>query len=199
MERRTETAKSDEHRIMWRERGAEPRAYGDFRDFADVGGKREALVPDGARRATTDKETALVLIARRVEELQSLRRQKLVNKGYEPVKLKRYAADHLDEKAKAGKVTERWLQQSEHHLARASAFFGPKTYLHRIDKERVKKWIDHQGKTKNGWGGTLSDSTIHHHLSSLSNLYRRASSTHVPPGFNPVSEVMDKPAARSAT
>ena len=32
-------------RVYWRERGGERRAYGDFRDYRDVGGGREALPP----------------------------------------------------------------------------------------------------------------------------------------------------------
>ncbi len=32
-------------RIYWRDQGGVRRAYADFREYADVGGKREALVP----------------------------------------------------------------------------------------------------------------------------------------------------------
>ena len=30
--------------------------YGDFRDFADVGGKREAMIPTGRQNPTQDRE-----------------------------------------------------------------------------------------------------------------------------------------------
>jgi integrase len=43
-------------------------------------------------------------------------------------------------------------------------------------------------------GGTLGPATVRHHLNTLSNLYRRAQSElRVPPGFNPVAAMMDKP------
>lgn len=44
---------------------------------------------------------------------------------------------------------------------------------------------------------TLSPKTVREHLNSLSNLYRRAQGEAVvPPGFNPVMAVMDKPSAK---
>ncbi len=60
-------------RIYWRERGGERRAYGDFRDYAEVGGGREALIPPGAPTATTDPVIAEVLVGHRLTELQERR------------------------------------------------------------------------------------------------------------------------------
>lgn len=45
-------------RIYWRDQGGERRAYADFRDYADVGGGREALTPKREKRATTDPDVA---------------------------------------------------------------------------------------------------------------------------------------------
>ena len=50
-------ADQSKSRIYWRNR----KAYGDFRDFADVGGKREALKPVGMRVPTTDPDVAAKL------------------------------------------------------------------------------------------------------------------------------------------
>lgn len=61
-------------RIYWRERGGERRAYGDFRDYADIGGGREALIPVGRSQATTDAEEADVLLAERLKALDAKRR-----------------------------------------------------------------------------------------------------------------------------
>ena len=62
-------------KIYWRERGGGARrAYADLRDYADVGGGREALVPSGEKLATTDATTAQVLLARRLEQLDAARR-----------------------------------------------------------------------------------------------------------------------------
>jgi hypothetical protein len=40
-------------RVYWRDQGGARRAYGDFRDYRDVGGKLEPLVAQGEKRATT--------------------------------------------------------------------------------------------------------------------------------------------------
>ena len=53
-------------RIYWREPGGTTRAYADLRDYADVGGGREALVAEGEKLATADETTAQVLLARRL-------------------------------------------------------------------------------------------------------------------------------------
>src|SRR6266545_20138 len=60
--------------IYWRERGGTRRAYADLRDYADVGGGREALVAPGEKVATADETTAHVLLARRLEQLDATRR-----------------------------------------------------------------------------------------------------------------------------
>lgn len=54
--------RKDPSRIFWK-RG---RAYADFRDFADVGGGREALMVPDDRYATTDPDMASVLAGQRL-------------------------------------------------------------------------------------------------------------------------------------
>ena len=56
-------------RVFWRTRGGVRRAYGDFRDYVDVGGRQEALVPAGQKRATNDPDVAHALVAARLKEL----------------------------------------------------------------------------------------------------------------------------------
>ena len=48
--------------------------YGDFRKYADVGGKQEALIPKGATRATDDPDVAAQLYAGRLQQLDQARR-----------------------------------------------------------------------------------------------------------------------------
>ena len=62
-------------RVYWRFQGGERRAYGDFRD---LGGGREALIPPKAKRATTDPDIALELVAQRVRELEQRRRHGVI-------------------------------------------------------------------------------------------------------------------------
>jgi len=69
-------------RIYWRERGGTTRAYADLRDYADVGGGREALVAAEEKLATADETTAQVLLARRLEELDGIRRGCALPRGH---------------------------------------------------------------------------------------------------------------------
>jgi hypothetical protein len=62
---RSERKKS---RIYWRNQGGVQRAYGNFRD---VGGGREALIPEGETRATTDPVVADALVAKRLGNSRS--------------------------------------------------------------------------------------------------------------------------------
>jgi hypothetical protein len=96
-------------RIYWRQRGGARRAYADFRDFADVGGGREALVPKGGTVATTDPVLADALVGKRLEEFQERRRNKNILGRERQATLKDYAAHHLLQKARAGCVTDGWL------------------------------------------------------------------------------------------
>jgi integrase len=67
-----------------------------------------------------------------------------------------------------------------------------------ITVDDVQRWIAHL-ESLQGRDGSLASGTVRHHLSSLSNLYRRARSLGlVQAGFNPVSDLMpgEKPAAR---
>ena len=47
--------------------------YADFRNYAEVGGGQEALIPEGARGATEDQAQAALLFGRRLEYLQARR------------------------------------------------------------------------------------------------------------------------------
>src|SRR5688572_11334661 len=50
----------------------------------------------------------------------------------------------------------------------------------------------------NGRGGTTSDANVRHHLNALSGVLKRAASeAFVPPGFNPVAALVEKPAGKA--
>lgn len=57
-------------RIYTRTRGPSARYYADFRDFKDVGGGQEALIPRGSSRATTCPREAESLATARLAELE---------------------------------------------------------------------------------------------------------------------------------
>lgn len=183
-------------RIFWRrwKPGAEPRAYADFRDFADVGGGREALIAPGGSTATTDEVIAEKLVADRLEELQERRRNKVLLGVEKQAGLKEFGSYHLVEKKRSGRFTDQWLASVELHLTAAVEFFGADRDLASIGVADIQRYAAHLSTVPNGRGKTLSGGSVRKYLNSLSNLYRRA----IAEGFaqmNPVSAMMDKPTA----
>ena len=187
-------------RVFWREQGGARRAYGDFRDYADVGGKREALLVPRDRLATSDANLAEVLAAKRLAELNRLRAQRQAGAVHDLPKrttLPAFAREHLIAKAKAGKTTEGWVAETEHCLARAIEHFGSERDLSTITAADVRRWTELLQSVPNGRGATLSGGTVRHHLNALSNLYRRAQAEgFVTPGYNPVAALLEKPSAQ---
>lgn len=176
------------------------RYYGDFRDFADVGGKREALVPKGATLATTDADVAESIAVARVKELEDRRRSGalLGAPKPKPATLQGFAAHHLVEKKKMGRVTDLWLADTEMHLRRAIGYFGAKRPLTTVSVDDISGYVAHLQRIQSRRGAGLSGGTVRHHLNALSNLYRRAQAEgRVLPGYNPVASLMEKPSARA--
>jgi integrase len=174
------------------------RWWGDFREFAQVGGAREPLIPPGQSRATPERNLAAQLFAARLRELEAARDN--VSRGRAPeMRLGDFSREHLAAKREAGQVTPEWLEAQAVFLERAVSFFGEACRLERLDVEQLERWIavlrlQHaKGKAR-----PLSEGSVRHHLNALSNLYRRAQSRHlVPPGFNPVAALMEKPAGKA--
>lgn len=173
----------------------EPRCYGDFRDFSDVGGGIEALVPEGGTRATSDPELAEKLASDRADELRE-KRLRGAHGVPDKVRLGPYASHYLEAKAEAGKVRDRWLQCVERHLEIAVEFFGENTELLQIGVSDLQTYLSHLRDLPNGQGGTYSEATCRKYLNSLSNMFEWAQAEEVvEPGFNPVSSMPDKPTA----
>ena len=141
-------------RIYWRSRGDRRRAYGDFGDFADVGGGREALIPEGSRSATTDPVIAQTLVGERLTQLQERRRNKTLLGVDEQADLKDYASHHLVEKKRAGKVTEGHLDALAQRLEVAVEFFGPDQDVASITVLDVQDWVAHLSGSPLLDGGT---------------------------------------------
>jgi integrase len=182
-------------RIYWRDQGGVRRAYGDFRDYADVGGRQEALIPEGEKRATTDPDVAAMLLARRLRELEELRRRKAILEIRPDATLARYARYHLMAKARGGRVTDAWLAQHEKALRSAVTFLGDRP-LDTITVRDVQAWAEALARQPSGRrdAATLSPKTVRTYLDILGHLYRRAQSEGaVPPGYNPVAAMIEKP------
>ena len=184
-------------RIYWRERGGTRRAYADLRDYADVGGGREALAAPEEKVATADETTAQVLLARRLAQLDGIRRGRTLHGEAPPVTLADFAQAHLVAKAESQKFTEHWLEVTEKCLDRAVEFFGAQRELASITVADVRRWANRLLATPNGRKGTMSASSVRHHLSCLSNLYKRARAERVvPSGYDPVGDFDEKPSPR---
>ena len=185
-------------RLYTRDRGGVIRYYGDFRDFASVGGKREALKPPGDSRATDDPVVAETLIGERLKELQERRRNKGVLKDdRERATLGEFAQRHLEEKAEEGQVEEKWIARAELHLRAAVEFFGAERDLASIGPTEIKAYIKHLRRRPSRRGGRIGDGTARHYLNSLSNLFGRAvEEEHI--DSNPVAKLKrgSKPSAR---
>lgn len=174
-------------------RGASKRAFGDFRDYEDVGGGLQALVPEGLDRATTDPEIAEKLAADRLAELQEARRKRVILGVRRTATLGNFMDEHLEAK-EAEDVTDRWLQQDEKQLKIAVEFFGKERGLSTIRVGDVREYVEHLGRLPGRAGTTMSGGTIRHYLNSLGNLFRRAVAEEVV-NHNPVAALLHKPTA----
>lgn len=174
------------------------RWWGDFREFHAVGGAREPLLPPGQTRATPDRNLAAQLFAARIRELEDARDD--VGRGRSPaMSLGALAREHVEAKRKAGAVTRDWLELQAVFLERALAFLGEGRRLTTVSVEDMERWIEHLRKQPaKGSARRVSEGTVRHHLNAVSNLYRRAQARRlVPPGFNPVAALLEKPAGRT--
>lgn len=192
-------------RIYSRTRNGVTRFYLDLRS---LGGTQEALVAPGDRSATTDADIAADLAAKRIKafreekrleshEGEETKRRRVIDGLAGRWGLKAYSVHHLREKAKAGRTVDRWLEQLQRKLECAADFFGDNRDVASISVPDVQEYLAHLQALPNGRGGTLSPGSIRHYLNALSGLYARAQSESVvPPGYNPVASLMDKPTAQ---
>lgn len=199
MTNRTKSRKRD--RLYWRE----GRAWGDFRDYADVGGRREALRAPGTGQATNDEDLARVLLGERLRVLDGKRRGRVLHGERKDGSLADVARLDLLAKADSKKYTETHLSAVEARLRIVLAFLGgpvdpeagrldPNT----VGVERVRALVAELRRLPNGRGGTMSEGNVRHYLNALSGVYRRAGSEgYVPPGFNPVGALLEKPVGRA--
>lgn len=176
--------------------GGAVRYYGDFRDFADVGGGQETLVAPGETYATTDPDVAQELAARRVRELEERRRSRTLLGIERQETLRDFVDHHLREERGSGEVTDRHLDEVEKRLAVAAEFLGGDRFLDGLAVRDVQDLARELGRLPNGRGGTLSPGSVRHYLNALSKLFTRAIAEGVvPPGHNPVAGMMNKPTA----
>jgi hypothetical protein len=183
-------------RRLYTKRG---RYYADFRDYADVGGRKEALIPAGERFATTDKRQARALGRARHQELKALRRLGLRDTPTDLTRLGDFVDHYLVYRASKPDASERRLKQLAQQLEYAVDFFGAETKLRHIDTLAVERYLAQlAGKAR--WhrlagqdipAGTTSEPTQRKYLHALSRLFRRARALNlVPASHDPIDQVI---------
>jgi hypothetical protein len=183
--------------VYWRSRGGVRRAYRDFREYADLGGRQEALIAPGEKLATTDPVIAHALANARVRDLEAQRRGRVLHGRIKMTSLAAAAALHLVAKAQSGRYTATWLGRLEVYLRRVLAVLGADQDPNAITVEHVRQLVAHLRTQPNRRGGTMGDGNVRHHLNALSGVFRRAASEgYVPPGYNPVAALLEKPAGK---
>lgn len=166
------------------------RWYADLREFRDVGGGIEALKPEGASYATTDRHEAERLLTARLQDLSRQRSQRTaVGQGKGAPRLAELARQHLIRKAETGRHADAWLRNLELYLSRAVKYFGATRDLETITVEDVFAWMRHLRTLRGRRGETMRDGTVRHHVMSLNNLYRFARRFGV--RHSPVGDLMD--------
>ena len=194
-----------------------PRYYADFRDYSHVGGKQEALVPPGSKRATTDEEEALELARRRLDELERVAEQLPAGSTAGRRHLGSFVADHLRRlaKEKQAKLREesrrinepptkakkarsfQWLRAAQKHLERTMKFFGEDTDLALITPSDLNLFVEFLQDYTTERGRTLGSQAINQHLNTLSKLFRRAISERLV-ATNPVANMFQRPEIQHA-
>ena len=93
-------------RVYWRSK----RAWADFRDYADVGGRQEPLISKGERLATTDRATAEELATERLLECKTLRANRRLTGQDRSATLAEFASEHLVQKAELDDVADKTFE-----------------------------------------------------------------------------------------
>ncbi len=171
------------------------RYYGDFRDYADVGGGREALKPVGATRGTTDSDEAVSLVAARLAELKELRRQGFTPGDTRDPTVGEYARHHLAQKAHSRRAVT--VESDERRLRMFLDFCRdhlklPNIRLSQVTVERLTKFVNWSRQQPGRRGKSKSGQTLQHEIHAISNLFKRA----VREGKaveNPVHRLLEKP------
>ena len=162
--------------------------YADFRDFADAGGRREAMIPPGSNGATMERDDASTILAARLGELKSLR---INGEKQEDRLLREYAKYHLRKKA------EKWrpgtVARDDQSLRVVLGHFGEDARLSDFTVQSLTSYVSARRKQPGARKGTkVSAATILHELHALSSLFRRAVSEDIV-DVNPASRLTDKP------
>ena len=103
---------------------------------------------------------AATLYAGRLAELERARRDGTLLGRSKRRQLAEYVAYHLEQKAKTGKVEDRWIASAETFLRRAISHFGASRYLDAIGVAEVQAWLVALGEGRHSDGRCLSPGSV---------------------------------------
>ncbi len=141
--------------------------YGDFRNYADVGGGREALKPEGSPRATEDQGQAALLFGRRLEYLQA-RRAGRIPAPAAPVlvpTMTAYLDRHGELKAADGSARAATIARERVRLETIAAWWGDP----RLDAIGLRQFNELKLRLKG-----RAAQTVCHYLNAVSSLLQNA-------------------------
>lgn len=170
--------------IRWRNQGGKLRAYAELRS---LGGGRRALIPPGETRATTDPETAEILLHQYIEELKERDKKALpvIDPGPD---LADFAIRYLEELTASNDYDARWLAEREACLSRVVDYFTRwqhasvhhpeplprRRSLASIEIYDIYAFNDWLRSIPDQRGNQLSDESHRDHLCVLCNVFDKA-------------------------
>lgn len=164
--------------------------YADLRDFADVGGKQQAMIPPGKSHPTQDRDEASALVSRRLAEFKDRRER---GAGADNPTLRDYARRHLDLKRASRGRAESTITRDAYALERFLQYFSDGVTLRDITVERLGDWQAWRSTQPGRHGkGRTANQSILNELNALGNLFRRAVAEKKAQ-FNPVHLMVDRP------
>lgn len=190
----------DGRKVYARRRGGGTYYYGDFRPYADVGGRQEALVPPGRRVATQDFAEAARLYAAREAVYRRARADRargVAAAAPTPPRLGPFLRDHLEWKAGRPHVRDGTIDRDESSAKVLLRVLG-NVSLGEVTPARLEDYVA-QRLSEPGIrrGSTTAARTVRAELHCLSHAMRRAVVLgHV--AQNPVRLMMSKPALPAA-
>jgi len=167
--------------------------YADFRDFADVGGKREAMITPHRQGPTQDRDEASVIASQRLAQLQDRRER---GAGAEDPTLRDYARRHLELKRVSRGRAESTITRDAYSIQRFLQYFGEGVTLTEITVERLSDYLAWRSAQPGRHGsGRTANQTILNELNALGNLFRRAVAEKKAQ-LNPVQLMVDRPSQK---
>jgi integrase len=168
--------------------------YGDFRRFADVGGRLEALIPAGSAIATSDQEEARLLYAERVKFYRAIRtgQQQAAPVKVRVPRLGPVAVEHLLHKAQVRKAAKGTVERDEDSFKVLTRLLG-NVPISQITTTALFDYVQKRSQEPGTrHGTTTANQTIRNELHALSSLFQFA----IDRGYvshNPVRRFASKP------